>query len=155
MGPTGIGVSPARRAVLRFSAACRRGLYSRVMEAHRCFFSDFLGFSIFDNFFMIGVKRWQTTMEKLDWFSGESLGEGEPEANEAREIAGNIIYHARYSPHFFPLKFGPEQALYATAKSLRDHLIQVSSVFSGSFSLKFHSMKMISREYEGDVDLGV
>lgn len=49
-----------------------------------------------------------------------------PEANEATEIAGNIIYHAKYSPHFSPLKFGPEQALYATAESLRDRLIQVT-----------------------------
>ncbi|CAL9247357.1 unnamed protein product [Arabidopsis halleri] len=48
-----------------------------------------------------------------------------PEANEATEIAGNIIYHAKYSPHFSPLKFGPEQALYATAESLRDRLIQL------------------------------
>lgn len=48
-----------------------------------------------------------------------------PEANEATEIAGNIIYHAMYSPHFSPLKFGPEQTLYATAESLRDRLIQV------------------------------
>lgn len=56
-----------------------------------------------------------------------------PEANEATEIAENIIYHAKYSPHFSPLKFGPEQALYATAESLRDRLIQVISVFCRLF----------------------
>jgi len=49
-----------------------------------------------------------------------------PEADDATEIAGNIVYHAKYSPHFSPLKFGPEQALYATAESLRDRLIQVT-----------------------------
>lgn len=48
-----------------------------------------------------------------------------PEADDATEIAGNIVYHAKYSPHFSPLKFGPEQALYATAESLRDRLIQL------------------------------
>ncbi|GAB2274435.1 hypothetical protein Dimus_009205 [Dionaea muscipula] len=46
------------------------------------------------------------------------LGEG------PSEIASNINYHARYSPHFSPFKFEPEQAFYATAESVRDRLIQ-------------------------------
>ncbi|XP_072996622.1 alpha-glucan phosphorylase, H isozyme [Typha latifolia] len=47
-----------------------------------------------------------------------------PSAEEPSEIASNIAYHAQYSPHFSPLKFDPEQAFYATAESVRDHLIQ-------------------------------
>ncbi|XP_057953247.1 alpha-glucan phosphorylase, H isozyme [Malania oleifera] len=47
-----------------------------------------------------------------------------PAAEEPAEIASNINYHARYSPHFSPFKFEPEQAYYATAESVRDHLIQ-------------------------------
>jgi len=48
-----------------------------------------------------------------------------PSAEKPSEIAGNISYHAQYNPHFSPLAFGPEQAFYATAESVRDHLIQV------------------------------
>jgi glycogen phosphorylase len=48
-----------------------------------------------------------------------------PEAEKPADIAGNISYHAQYSPHFSPFAFGPEQAFYATAESVRDHLIQV------------------------------
>ncbi|GMP89566.1 hypothetical protein CsSME_00041084 [Camellia sinensis var. sinensis] len=47
-----------------------------------------------------------------------------PTAQEAAEVASNISYHAQYSPHFSPFKFEPEQAFYATAESVRDHLIQ-------------------------------
>ncbi|KAG8054731.1 hypothetical protein GUJ93_ZPchr0001g29901 [Zizania palustris] len=47
-----------------------------------------------------------------------------PAAEEPAAIAGNISYHAQYSPHFSPLAFGPEQAFYATAESVRDHLVQ-------------------------------
>ncbi|TVU36470.1 hypothetical protein EJB05_18406 [Eragrostis curvula] len=47
-----------------------------------------------------------------------------PGAEKPADIAGNISYHATYSPHFAPLDFGPEQAFYATAESVRDHLIQ-------------------------------
>ncbi|RWR92109.1 Glycosyl transferase [Cinnamomum micranthum f. kanehirae] len=47
-----------------------------------------------------------------------------PTAEESTEIASNIKYHAQYSPHFSPFKFEPEQAYYATADSIRDHLIQ-------------------------------
>ncbi|ONM36384.1 alpha-glucan phosphorylase, H isozyme isoform X1 [Zea mays] len=47
-----------------------------------------------------------------------------PEAEKPADIAGNISYHAQYSPHFSPFAFGPEQAFYATAESVRDHLIQ-------------------------------
>ena len=48
-----------------------------------------------------------------------------PLAREPTEIASNIIYHARYSPHFSPVKFELEQAYYATADSVRDLLVQV------------------------------
>ncbi|ERN09672.1 alpha-glucan phosphorylase, H isozyme [Amborella trichopoda] len=47
-----------------------------------------------------------------------------PVAVEASEIASNINYHAKYSPHFTPFNFAPEQAYYATAESVRDQLIQ-------------------------------
>lgn len=47
-----------------------------------------------------------------------------PLAEEPAEIASNINYHAQYSPHFSPFKFEPEQAYYATAKSVRDQLIK-------------------------------
>lgn len=47
-----------------------------------------------------------------------------PMAEEPSDIASNINYHAQYSSHFSPLKFEPEQAYYATAESVRDHLIQ-------------------------------
>jgi len=47
-----------------------------------------------------------------------------PAADKPAEIAGNISYHAQYSPHFSPLAFGPEEAFYATAESVRDHLIE-------------------------------
>ncbi|KAK9279500.1 hypothetical protein L1049_013179 [Liquidambar formosana] len=47
-----------------------------------------------------------------------------PLAKEPMEIASNINYHARYSPHFSPFKFEAEQAYYATAESVRDRLIQ-------------------------------
>jgi len=50
-----------------------------------------------------------------------------PAADKPAEIAGNISYHAQYSPHFSPLAFGPEEAFYATAESVRDHLIEVSA----------------------------
>lgn len=50
-----------------------------------------------------------------------------PAAEKPADIAGNISFHATYSPHFVPLNFGPEQAFYATAESVRDHLIQVST----------------------------
>ena len=48
-----------------------------------------------------------------------------PAAEDPAAIAGNISYHAHYSPHFSPLAFGPEPAYYATAESVRDHLLQV------------------------------
>lgn len=47
-----------------------------------------------------------------------------PLADEPADIASNISYHARYSPHFSPFKFEPEPAYYATAESVRDRLIQ-------------------------------
>ncbi|XP_058099561.1 alpha-glucan phosphorylase, H isozyme isoform X2 [Magnolia sinica] len=47
-----------------------------------------------------------------------------PTAEKSSDIASNINYHAKYSPHFSPLKFEPEQAFYATAESIRDCLIQ-------------------------------
>lgn len=55
-----------------------------------------------------------------------------PLAEEPAEIASNINYHVQYSPHFSPFKFEPEQAYYATAESVRDRLIQVRHVRSGS-----------------------
>ena len=48
-----------------------------------------------------------------------------PSAEKPADIAGNISYHAQYNPHFSPTAFGSEQAFYATAESVRDHLIQV------------------------------
>jgi starch phosphorylase len=48
-----------------------------------------------------------------------------PASEEPAAIAGNISFHAQYSPHFSPLAFGPEQAFYSTAESVRDHLVQV------------------------------
>ncbi|XP_078445479.1 alpha-glucan phosphorylase 2 [Wolffia australiana] len=47
-----------------------------------------------------------------------------PLASDPEEIASNISYHARYTPHFSPLKFEVEQAYYATADSVRDLLVQ-------------------------------
>ncbi|KAF6153471.1 hypothetical protein GIB67_027338 [Kingdonia uniflora] len=47
-----------------------------------------------------------------------------PLAETPLEIASNINYHAKFSPHFSPFKFEPEQAYYATADSVRDRLIQ-------------------------------
>lgn len=47
-----------------------------------------------------------------------------PLAEKSSEIASNIAYHSRFTPHFSPLKFDPEQAFYATAESVRDSLIQ-------------------------------
>lgn len=58
--------------------------------------------------------------------SSKILAVAHPTAEESTEIASNIKYHAQYSPHFSPFKFEPEQAYYATADSVRDHLIQVS-----------------------------
>eukprot|EP00268_Persea_americana_P043006 TRINITY_DN4310_c0_g1_i2.p1 TRINITY_DN4310_c0_g1~~TRINITY_DN4310_c0_g1_i2.p1 ORF type:complete len:844 (+),score=164.56 TRINITY_DN4310_c0_g1_i2:599-3130(+) len=56
--------------------------------------------------------------------SSKILAVAHPTAEESTEIASNIKYHAQYSPHFSPFKFEPEQAYYATADSVRDHLIQ-------------------------------
>ncbi|KAF8402710.1 hypothetical protein HHK36_010798 [Tetracentron sinense] len=56
--------------------------------------------------------------------SAKILAAANPLAEESLEIASNISYHARYSPHFSPFKFEPEQAYYATAESVRDRLIQ-------------------------------
>lgn len=53
-----------------------------------------------------------------------------PLAEEPADIASNIMYNVRYSPHFSPFKFEPEQAYYATAESVLDHLIQVRHVRS-------------------------
>ncbi|OVA17683.1 Glycosyl transferase [Macleaya cordata] len=47
-----------------------------------------------------------------------------PLAEKPSEIASNINYHARFTPHFSPFKFEPEQAYYATAESVRDRLVQ-------------------------------
>ncbi|KAL9235349.1 hypothetical protein vseg_010112 [Gypsophila vaccaria] len=47
-----------------------------------------------------------------------------PLSEEPTEIASNINYHAKFTPHFSPLKFEPEQAFYATAESVRDRLTQ-------------------------------
>ncbi|TXG74253.1 hypothetical protein EZV62_002832 [Acer yangbiense] len=47
-----------------------------------------------------------------------------PLAEEPAEVAANINYHAKYSPHFSPFKFEPEQAYYASAESVRDRLVQ-------------------------------
>lgn len=48
-----------------------------------------------------------------------------PLAEKPAEIASNISYHAKFSPHFSPFKFEPEQAYHATAESVRDRLVQV------------------------------
>ncbi|THF99820.1 hypothetical protein TEA_002328 [Camellia sinensis var. sinensis] len=58
-----------------------------------------------------------------------------PTAQEAAEVASNISYHAQYSPHFSPFKFEPEQAFYATAESVRDHLIQEKDAALGNGGL--------------------
>ncbi|KAI3885470.1 hypothetical protein MKW92_031118 [Papaver armeniacum] len=47
-----------------------------------------------------------------------------PLAEKPSEIASNINYHAKFTPHFSPFKFQPEQAYYATADSVRDRLVQ-------------------------------
>ncbi|KAI9196689.1 hypothetical protein LWI28_026115 [Acer negundo] len=47
-----------------------------------------------------------------------------PLAEDPAEVAANINYHAKYSPHFSPFKFEPEQAYYASAESVRDRLVQ-------------------------------
>ncbi|KAG2593000.1 hypothetical protein PVAP13_5NG629585 [Panicum virgatum] len=58
-----------------------------------------------------------------------------PAADKPAEIAGNISYHAQYSPHFSPLAFGPEEAFYATAESVRDHLIEEKDAALGNGGL--------------------
>ncbi|KAK1298880.1 hypothetical protein QJS10_CPB14g00815 [Acorus calamus] len=50
--------------------------------------------------------------------------EAHPTSEDASEIASNIKYHSLYDPYFSPFKFEPEQAYFATAKSVRDRLIQ-------------------------------
>lgn len=57
--------------------------------------------------------------------SAKVLAVAHPLAEEPAEFASNINYHAQFSPHFFPFKFEPEQAYYATADSVRDRLVQV------------------------------
>ncbi|KAK4772201.1 hypothetical protein SAY86_013976 [Trapa natans] len=47
-----------------------------------------------------------------------------PLAEEPAEIASNISFHAKYSPHFSPFKFDPEEAYFSTAESVRDRLIE-------------------------------
>ncbi|XVF68920.1 hypothetical protein PTKIN_Ptkin11bG0039800 [Pterospermum kingtungense] len=47
-----------------------------------------------------------------------------PLSEKPSEIASNINYHAQFNPHFSPFKFEPEQAFFATAESVRDHLIK-------------------------------
>nr|CAB3478868.1 unnamed protein product [Digitaria exilis] len=47
-----------------------------------------------------------------------------PASEKPADIAGNISYHAQYNPHFSPHAFGPEEAFYATAESVRDRLIE-------------------------------
>ncbi|KAK1322205.1 hypothetical protein QJS10_CPA03g01830 [Acorus calamus] len=50
--------------------------------------------------------------------------EAHPTSEDASEIASNIKYHSLYDPYFSPFRFEPEQAYFATAKSVRDRLIQ-------------------------------
>ncbi|KAK1271941.1 hypothetical protein QJS04_geneDACA007600 [Acorus gramineus] len=50
--------------------------------------------------------------------------EAHPTSEDASEIASNIKYHSLYDPSFSPFKFEPEQAYFATAKSVRNRLIQ-------------------------------
>ncbi|KAK2641737.1 hypothetical protein Ddye_023500 [Dipteronia dyeriana] len=59
-----------------------------------------------------------------------------PLAEEPAEVASNINYHAKYSPHFSPFKFEPEQAYYASAESVRDRLVQQWN----ETSLQFHKV---------------
>lgn len=70
----------------------------------------------------------------------------QPLAEEPTEIASNIKYHAHYTPHFSPFKFEPEQAYYATADSVRDRLINVSS-FIHSFLLTIDLKKGKATKY--------
>lgn len=57
-----------------------------------------------------------------------------PSSDKPADIAGNISYHAQYNPHFSPFAFGPEEAFYATAESVRDHLIEVRARESRSLA---------------------
>ncbi|XP_059626524.1 alpha-glucan phosphorylase, H isozyme [Cornus florida] len=70
-----------------------------------------------------------TTTEKSNGATGYGVAakipaSAHPMAGEPKEIASNINYHVRYSPHFSAFKFEPEQAYYATAESVRDRLVQ-------------------------------
>lgn len=66
---------------------------------------------------------------QLKFVGGHTKGEAVPCAREGSEIASNIVYHAQYSPHFYPLRFDLEHAFYAAAHSVRDYLVQVSLHF--------------------------
>lgn len=62
---------------------------------------------------------------QLKFVGGHTKGEAVPCAREGSEIASNIVYHAQYTPHFYPLRFDLEHAFYAAAQSVRDYLVQV------------------------------
>ncbi|XP_031389190.1 alpha-glucan phosphorylase, H isozyme isoform X2 [Punica granatum] len=69
------------------------------------------------------------TTSKVNGTAGSGIPENVPPvscplADEPTEIASNISFHAKYSPHFSPFKFEPEQAYFSTAESVRDRLIQ-------------------------------
>ncbi|KAK4483113.1 hypothetical protein RD792_010292 [Penstemon davidsonii] len=71
-----------------------------------------------------------------------------PLAQDPKEIASNINYHAQYSPHFSPFKFEPEQAYYATAESVRDQLIkQWNETYSHYHKVNPKQTYYLSMEY--------
>lgn len=57
----------------------------------------------------------------------KAIAVAHPLALEPTEIASNINYHAKFTPHFSPSKFESDQAFFATAESVRDRLIQVGA----------------------------
>ncbi|KAJ3703377.1 hypothetical protein LUZ61_007082 [Rhynchospora tenuis] len=61
---------------------------------------------------------------QLTFVGGHVKGVAVPCAREESEIASNIVYHAQYTPHFYPLRFDLEHAFYAAAQSVRDYLVQ-------------------------------
>ncbi|KAH9609746.1 hypothetical protein KSS87_012736 [Heliosperma pusillum] len=71
----------------------------------------------------MGTEKTVNGVAKHD-IASKIPAEAHPLSEEPTEIASNINYHAKFTPHFSPLKFEPEQAFYATAESVRDRLTQ-------------------------------
>lgn len=75
------------------------------------------------------MSKPEESNDQLTFVGGHTKGMAIPCARDETEIASNIVYHAQYSPHFYPLRFDLEHAFYAAAQSVRDYLVQVSLRF--------------------------